>query len=301
MLASWWTGLVAAVFVAAAAWWASRRLAEGAVRRFFRPPRRPPRPLPAILKPRAEDVTVPGPLVPTKAWLLRPRGAPRGLAVFAHGWTSDGSRLAPMAIPLLDARVACLLWDLPGHGRSPAVATYNVPLLIRDLKAARDWLDGLEGLEQLPKALVGYSFGGLGALLTPRNDPRWDALVSLGTPVSPMDAIELYLKQRGLPSRLLRGLFHGALHRVAGVDPGSLEILAHLAALNAPLLVIHGDADEVVPVAHARAIVAAAPEGRATLAVIAGARHDGLMTHPDACARLTAFLLETFGRVPRAV
>jgi len=290
----WWKIGLGAALTLAALWWSARLAAETAVRRFFRPPRRPPRPLPAVLQPRAEDVSIPGPVGGSKAWLLRPDRPPSGLVVFAHGWSSDGGRLAPMSLPLLEDGVACLLWDMPGHGRSPEVETYNVVLLLKDLKALRDWIASRDDLGRLPTALVGYSFGGLGTLLSAENDRRWSALASLAAPVGPMEAIEAYFRQRGLPGGLLRRLLHGAIHRVAGVDPEALDIPRHLAALDVPLLVIHGEKDEVIPLSHAEAIVAAAPPGKATLAVIEGARHDGLMSHPEARERLRRFLQETF-------
>ncbi len=290
----WWKLLLGAALLIAALGWCGRLAAESAVRRFFRPPRRPPRPLPAVLRDRAEDVTIPGAPRPSKAWLLLPDGTPHGLVVFAHGWSSDGGRLAPMSFPLLEDGIACLLWDMPGHGRSPEVETYNVVLLLKDLAALRDWIASREDLERLPAALVGYSFGGLGTLLSADTDGRWSALATLAAPVGPMEAIEAYFRQRGLPGGLLRRLLHGAIHRVAGVDPESLDIPSHLGTLGIPLLVIHGEKDEVIPLAHAEAIVAAAPPGKAILAVVEGARHDGLMNHPEARERLRRFLQEAF-------
>lgn len=294
MTPAWWKIALGAALVLSALWWSGRLAAETAVRRFFRPPRRPPRPLPAILQDRAEDVTIPGAPRTSKAWLLRPAVRPAGVVVFAHGWSSDGGRLAPLSLPLLEDGFACLLWDMPGHGRSPEVETYNVVLLLKDLAALRDWIATRDDLKDLPAALVGYSFGGLGTLLSGETGRGWSALASLAAPVGPMEAIEAYFRQRGLPGGLLRRLLHGAIHRVAGVDPETLDIPSHLAALDVPLLVIHGEKDEVIPVSHAEAIVAAAPPGRATLAVVDGARHDGLMNHPEARERLRRFLEEAF-------
>lgn len=292
----WWKLGLGAALTLAALWWCGRLAAETAVRRFFRPPRRPPRPLPAILQDRAEDVTIPASPRASKAWLLHPAVPPAGLVVFAHGWSSDGGRLAPISLPLVENGLACLLWDMPGHGRSPEVETYNVVLLLEDLAALRAWIASRDDLKDLPTALVGYSFGGLGTLLSSETDRGWSALATLAAPVGPLEAIEAYFRQRGLPGGLLRRLLHGAIHRVAGVDPETLEIPSHLAALEVPLLVIHGEKDEVIPLAHAEAIVAAAPPGRATLAVVEGARHDGLMNHPEARERLRRFLEETFHR-----
>ena len=55
-------------------------------------------------------------------------------------------------------------------------------------------------------------------------------------------------------------------------DIERLDILAAVSSLPQPLLVMHGEADSVVPVDHAMAIAAAAP-GAVTLATFPGVGH----------------------------
>jgi uncharacterized protein len=50
------------------------------------------------------------------------------------------------------------------------------------------------------------------------------------------------------------------------------DSLTKIARLQAPLLVIHGDADEVIPYAHGQALFAAAPEPK-TFFTVPGGRH----------------------------
>lgn len=276
--------------LAVALYFGVRRAGEEAVRRFFRPAARPPRPLPEALAPLAEDVTIPGPRVPFKAWLLRPEGGARGVAVFVPGWSSDGGRMARLAEPVLARGIACLLLDLPGHGRSQPVPHYNAVFMIEDLRAARDWIEGREDLSLLPAAIVGYSFGGLGAIVSLGRDPRWSAAATLAAPVGPLPAIEYYFRQRGLPGGILSRTLRGSIARVAGVDPDTLDARRHLREIDRPVLVIHGAADEVVPVSNAEALLGSAPPGRASLLVVERAGHDALRSHPEAGGRLAEFL-----------
>ena len=53
---------------------------------------------------------------------------------------------------------------------------------------------------------------------------------------------------------------------------GVLDSLAKIGRLQAPLLVIHGEADEVVPFAQGRAVFDAAPEPK-TFVTLRGSRH----------------------------
>lgn len=252
-------------------------------RRLLRPPPRKPRPLPADLAAWAEDVTIAGPR-PMKAWHLKPEGDARGTAVFVHGWSSDGGRMAPLARPLLGAGIACLLVDLPGHGRTGPVEAYHAAYMVEDLRAVADHLSGARA------ALLGYSFGGIGAIVSAATDPRWVALVVLATAEGPMEATEVYLEGKGIPARWFRSTLHRTARRFVGVDPDAFRGPAHLPSIKIPVLFVHGTDDEVVPFAHAERLHAAAPPGLSELFPLRGAGHDALLRRAEAGERIAAFL-----------
>ena len=62
----------------------------------------------------------------------------------------------------------------------------------------------------------------------------------------------------------------------------------HVAAINAPLFVLHGDADGIVPVAHGRVMFEAAAEPKEMME-IAGGSH-GMALSPEIWERMDAFL-----------
>ncbi|HEX5042854.1 MAG TPA: alpha/beta fold hydrolase [Candidatus Polarisedimenticolaceae bacterium] len=252
-------------------------------RRVLRPPQRRPRALPPDMVARAEDVTIPGPR-PMKAWHVRPEGSVRGTAVFVHGWSSDGGRMAPLARPLLRAGIAALLLDLPGHGRTGPAEAYHAALMVEDLRAVADHLNGARA------ALLGYSFGGIGAIVSAATDPRWSALVVVASAEGPMEATEVYLERKGIPARWFRRTLHRSARRLVGVDPDAFRGRAHLPSLGVPVLFVHGTDDEVVPFAHAERLFAAARPGMAELVRVEGAGHDALLTRIEAGERIAAFL-----------
>lgn len=277
------------------------RLLDPLMRKLLRPPHRPPRPLPKALAERAEDVTIPGATMPLKGWLVRPEGEPVGLAVFVHGWSSDGGRMAPLAEPVVARGVAVLLVDLPGHGRTGRVETYNAYLLVEDVRRVRDWVAGRPDLAGLPTAVLGYSFGGLGAYVAAARDPRWSALVTIAAPLGPMQATRLYLDGRGLPGRWLVTLMRRSAIRVVGVDPDDYDAASNLPGLAVPALVVHGEADAIVPVAHGDGLASLLPEGRRSYIRVAGANHNGPLTDAEVGARIAAFLVDNLaGRASRA-
>jgi alpha-beta hydrolase superfamily lysophospholipase len=266
------------------------RLVDPLVRRMLQPPRRAPRPLPAALLANADDVAIPGRRFLLKAWLLRSQGRASGTVAIVHGWGSDAGRMAPLATHVMARGMAALLIDLPGHGRTGPVSRYNAALMVEDLRSVRDWIAKRDDLRDLPAAIVGYSFGGLGAYVAASRDARWAALVVLAAPLGPMAAVRLYLDGRGLPGRWLDGMVRRSFVRTVGVDPDTFDAARTLSAIRVPVMIVHGEDDEVVPVAHAEAVRAAVPDGFGTLLRVPGANHSAVLVDEDVGARVGEFL-----------
>jgi pimeloyl-ACP methyl ester carboxylesterase len=271
------------------------RLIDPLVLRMLHPPRRASRPLPPALALRAEDVTIPA-RTPIKAWLLRGEGHPVGTVVLVHGWGSDSGRMAAPAVPILERGMAALLVDLPGHGRTGSVTTYNAALMVDDVRAARDWIESRDELRSLPAALLGYSFGGLGSYVAASRDSRWRALVVMAAPVGAMEAARLYLDGKGLPGGWLDGMVRRSFTRAAGVDPTSFDAERNLGSIRVPVMIVHGEEDEVVPVSHAVRLAACVPHGLATLWRVPGANHSALLADESVAARVATFLYENLRR-----
>ena len=70
-----------------------------------------------------------------------------------------------------------------------------------------------------------------------------------------------------------------ALH----LTTGAVDLRPQLGRITQPTLILHGEADAIVPVAEARRLAASLPN--ATLIVISGAGHVPTLTHPDEVVR----------------
>jgi alpha-beta hydrolase superfamily lysophospholipase len=151
-----------------------------------------------------------------------------------------------------------------------------------------------------PHVLVGSDAGALFAvgLVVSGRAPDVDALVLAGLPAGPaapagdaaswtgeLDTRTACPAHRG---RLAgSGLRRGALYQPV---PAGWAELADLSRLTHPVLAIHGAADQVSPLAAARARYAAAP--RAELVSITDGRHDALndIAHRTVAATIVLFL-----------
>jgi alpha-beta hydrolase superfamily lysophospholipase len=272
------------------------RLVDPLVRRMLHPPRRLARPLPDALAALTEDVSIPSATIAIKAWLVGAVGDPAGTVVVVHGWGSDAGRMAPIAARLSARGLTTLLVDLPGHGRTESVPSYNAKLMVDDLRTVRDWVENRHDLTARPVAILGYSFGGLGAYAAASRDRRWAALVVGAAPLGPMEATRLYLDGKGLPGRWLDGLVRRSFVRAVGVEPDTFGAARNLALITVPVMIVHGEDDEVVPVWHAERIAAAVPGKLGVLVRVPGAKHSAVLVDDVVGERIATFLWKHLAR-----
>lgn len=240
--------------------------------------------------------------------------------VLLHGWGLHGG-IWQSSVPLLEPHYRLHRVDLPGHGRSPALACdytlENVAkTVMQAVPANASWLGwSLGGRVALSAAAQGAAIKhlvlvGSNPCFTQRSD--WPHAMPAGELEQFASALRddwqgtlqrfLAIQARGSTRardelRALRqDLFaHGEPQPEALA--GGLEILrsadlrALLPAIEQSTLVLHGDRDTLAPLAAAEYTAAHLPHGR--LQVIAGAGHAPFLSHPDEfIARLREFLDE---------
>jgi pimeloyl-ACP methyl ester carboxylesterase len=272
------------------------RLFDPIVKKMLRPKPGEPKPLPEDLARRAEDVTIDGPTLPMRAWVLRPERPAAGIVLFVHGWTSDGGRMAPVARAVVARGLTVVLIDLPGHGRTGPVEAYNAHMMVQDIGRAGAWIGSRADLAVLPAGLLGFSFGGLGSFNAAARDPRWRALVVMAAPMGPMQAAGLYLDGKGMPGAFLVGLMRKSVIRVVGVDPDDYDASRVAPRLRVPVLVIHGEKDHIVPVAHGEGLAKLVTPGFGEFLRVPGVDHNELLDEASVGERAASFLEEHVGR-----
>jgi hypothetical protein len=200
-------------------------------------------------------------------WLI-PGRTPTTL-LYSHGNAgniSDRVRIARLLADRLDAGV--FMYDYRGYGRSAGAPTEAG--LVRDAIAARVALLG-EGVAEEHIVYYGRSLGAAVTVdLALAHAPR---AVVLESP---------FASVRTMANAVLPGA--GFLFRTRWDSVGKIS------RLRAPLLVIHGDADEVVPYAQGRAVFAAAPEPKTFFTIRGGRHYDMDATWSEYWAAWRAFL-----------
>lgn len=219
-------------------------------------------------------------------WTAGPHDA-SPVVVIGHGLTSDRERPWSQALSsaLALRGMASLRPAFSGNGDS--AGRFEDSTITKEVSELGSLIDAL-GAPRV--AYVGHSMGAAVGLLRAVEDERIAALVSLAGMVH----------TREFGERMLGGLADGALildkpgkpmGPALREDLRRHESLAWLAPrVRVPWLFVHGDADDVVPIANARDAHVGA--GRADLVELEGVDHSFTGPACDVVARLVADWLE---------
>jgi uncharacterized protein len=210
-------------------------------------------------------------------WFVPARSSPdpsgRGPAVLVcNGNAGNRSLRAPLAAALARAGLAVLLFDYRGYGGNPGRPTE--PGLAADARAAADYLAARPEVDPARLVWFGESIGAAVALRLALERPP--AALVLRSPFASLAEVGR-LHYPWLPVSMLLADRYDA----AGLA-GRLE---------APLLVVAGERDRIVPASHSRRLFDAAPQPK-RFVLLAGADHNDpeLLAGPDLLAEVLAFL-----------
>jgi fermentation-respiration switch protein FrsA (DUF1100 family) len=208
-------------------------------------------------------------------WWIGARTDPVGHLLLCHGNAGNvGDRVLHAAL-LTAAGFDVLLFDYRGYGRSTGRPSEEGTYC--DARAALRCVQDQPGVDQGRVFYLGESLGAAVALdLALERPPAGIALLSAFTGVREMAAVHYPF----VPAALV---------------PDAYPALRRIHELRAPLLVLHGDSDDIVPVAQGRELFDAAPEPK-QMHVFPGLGHNDLV--PFAGAEL-ARMIASWAGAPR--
>jgi uncharacterized protein len=198
--------------------------------------------------------------------------------VILHGAGSCKESHHDFARAALAAGLGALAFDQRGHGQSTGAMDQHV---LEEVAAMAELLRGALGGERARVALRGSSMGGYLALLgAPRS--RAAAVVA----ICPASA-----------EGLRRGLQAGSFEFAADAPALARFLAGHeldraVAALEIPVLLLHAEGDERVPVEHSRELAQRLRAAESRLVTVPGGHHRSVQHDPE----LRAFSLRWLAR-----
>lgn len=242
-----------------------------------------------------------------------PTETPKGTVLLAHGYAEHSGRFTHFHDTLVDAGYDVVFYDHAGHGTNDGPrAQVDVGRLIEDHLHARHMTLAHARTDSI--FLFGHSMGGvIAGASTLLNPSRLRGTVLTGPAFRPLPAVPAHIARALLPvARLFPGLIaapvdnseegsklsrNPSVQRAFNADPlthkGGVplltgatmivqgdEVIAHAHTLKVPMLIIHGDADQMASIGGSRRFVSQAltahPLADLQLRVIPGAYHEVL-------------------------
>ena len=229
-------------------------------------------------------------------------GAAPGIAL-VHGWESARDRTLPHAQFLHAAGFHVLAVDVRGHGQNePETLPVSVGEFAIDAAAAVRWLAARPEVSAI--GLLGHSMGAAGALVAAADDPAVAAVVGVSTPADPYRLTRQTFRLAGLPipgpiAWPLAWLTTHVFLQPRGHTVADVSATRAVKAIGAPVLLVHGDEDHVVPVGHIARLAAirraARPDAVTETLVVHGGHHSWLFEFAEFRATVARFLAASLG------
>ena len=184
---------------------------------------------------RIEQCEIEGHTIATYTW-----GDPatQPYVLFAHGWSSHGTRFLPWVPRLRALGYAVVAFDQPAHGRSSGRTT-NLHVFAETLAAVARRFGPA-------KLLVGHSLGGAAASVALAHGLQAERVVLIAPAADPVAATERFARVIALPQRLFTRLLR-SFERQVGVTFDDLQAHHNAPCIARPALIVHDVEDREVP------------------------------------------------------
>lgn len=195
------------------------------------------------------------------------------LAIIGHGVTGNKDRpwAVGLAEALEEAGINALRFSFAGNGESGGrFEDCTVSKEVKDLKAVVDAAED-EGFHRI--CYIGHSMGGAVGVLSASRDERIELLVSLAGMVHTKKFCETEFGDQVPGQGCMWEDEDCPLSQAFVDDMNKIDnVVDRTEKIEVPWLIVHGDADDVVPVEESREIYAAAFEPK-ELVILPGADH----------------------------
>ena len=224
------------------------------------------------------------------AWWL-PTVEPAPTLIVLHGWGGNAELMLPLALPLHRAGLNILLLDARNHGRSDSDSYSSLPRFAEDAGAAVDWVKAHSSDLCRPVALLGHSVGAGAVLFEASRRDDIAAVISIAAFAHPEWMMRRYLGRFRIPELFTVWV----LRYVEWIIGYRYEVIAPMntvCRIKCPVLLVHGKADQTVPVTDALAIRNNCSKKSIELLLIENADHESVETIEEHGDQLIAFLAQ---------
>lgn len=215
-------------------------------------------------------------------WFIPVEGIAPAVVVL-HGWGGNAGLMLPLAPHLHEAGFHALFLDARNHGISEHDSFTSMPRFAEDLEVGVDWLRAHSGVTSI--GVIGHSVGAGAAILSASRNDRLAAVVSVASFAHPGDMMRDQMA--GIPKPML-ALILGVMQRIIGYRFDEFAPRNRIGLIAAPVMLVHGAADSIVPIESLHELAAADPG--ADVLVVPDGGHSDLTPFEPYVSDITDFL-----------
>lgn len=216
-------------------------------------------------------------------------GSPWPAVVLLHGWSRSAGEMLPMAHTLNRAGFAVLGFDARGHGGSGGDGPITIRKLAEDVVAAVDYLGTRCDVDAGRLGVLGRSIGGSAALVAASMEGRVRAVASCAAFADPRALTIAALSRLHLPAWPFGRLACYFIERWLGTSITEVAPMNRIGGVEAPILLVHGEDDTVVPAANLDILTSRARRGQAARLLVPGRGHSDLTRDASVRQCIAAF------------
>ncbi len=216
------------------------------------------------------------------SWYVPVEGE-RPAVVVLHGWGANSSLMLPLARHLHQAGFHALFLDARNHGLSEHDDFTSMPRFAEDLEVAVAWLQDRAEVRTI--GVIGHSVGAAASILSASRSDGLSAVVAVSSFAHPG---EMMHQQMERAPRVLVEVILGFVQRTIGYKFDEFAPRSRIALIKVPVMLVHGDKDDVVPVADMYDLAKADP--RAETLLVPGGGHRDLAPYEPYVEVITDFL-----------
>lgn len=217
--------------------------------------------------------------VPLSGWFLPAEEGTRTI-IFAHGFRANRLQSSVPALGLARSLIEngfnVLMFDFRNSGESGGHVTTLGYHEMKDIHGAVAWLKGERAERAERVGLIGFSMGAVTSILAAAGEPAIEAVVA----DSGFSDLRSYLKANmpiwtDLPDVPFTWTIMALLPPLIDLDVDAVSPISVIPDLTQPVLIIHADRDDVIPVGEGEALAAAGHPERTELWVAPSEKHLG--------------------------
>lgn len=225
--------------------------------------------------------------------------SPRGTIIFLHGVRRHKEQIYPMAAFFSAAGYDCYAPDLRSHGESEGLFTTYGYYEKLDVSRLIDTISSrfATGSQII---LWGQSMGAATAILTMATDSRVTAGIIESTFSDFRQVVaDYFVQELGFYSESIRDYMIWGSQILTGMEASQVSPIIHSAEITAPMLFVHGSADQRINIKYAREIFSHVKSPGSQFLQIDSARHTNIWeTGGEAYFKKVLEFLQSSSAVP---